>query len=94
MSRALPSATTLDHLKREARQWLKALRAGDADARARLQRTHPSAPADAGLRHVQHALSQIGEGLEAGKQGVQRSVRRSPQARNGEPACVSRHLAV
>jgi ankyrin repeat protein len=57
MSRALTSATTLDVLKREARQWLKALRAGDAGARTRLRQAHPSAPADAGLRHVQHALA-------------------------------------
>jgi ankyrin repeat protein len=57
MSRALTSTTTLDVLKREARQWLKRLRAGDADAGVRLQRAHPTAPADAGLRHVQHALA-------------------------------------
>ena len=57
MSRALTSGTTLDQLKREAKQWLKALRTGDPEARARLLREHPSAPADAGLRHVQHALA-------------------------------------
>ena len=57
MSRALTSATTLDQLKREAKQWLKALRTGDPEARARLLRAHPGAPPDAGLRHVQHALA-------------------------------------
>ena len=57
MSRALTSATTLDHLKREAKQWLKALRTGDREARARLLRAHPDAPPDAGLRDVQHALA-------------------------------------
>ena len=57
MSRALTSATTLDQLKREAKQWLKALRTGDPQARARLSRAHPGAPVDAGLRHVQHALA-------------------------------------
>jgi ankyrin repeat protein len=57
MSRALTSATTLDQLKREAKQWLKALRSGDPEARARLLRAHPDAPPDAGLRHVQHALA-------------------------------------
>ena len=57
MSRALTSATTLDQLKREAKQWLKALRTGDPEARARLSRAHPGAPVDAGLRHVQHALA-------------------------------------
>ena len=57
MSRALTSATTLDQLRREAKQWLKALRTGDSEARARLLRAHPGAPPDAGLRHVQHALA-------------------------------------
>jgi hypothetical protein len=57
MSRALTSATTLDHLKREAKQWLKTLRTGDPEARARLLRAYPGAPPDAGLRHVQHALA-------------------------------------
>jgi ankyrin repeat protein len=57
MSRALTSATTLDQLKREAKQWLKAVRTGDPEARARLLRAHPGAPSDAGLRHVQHALA-------------------------------------
>ena len=74
MSRALTSATTLDQLKREARQWLKALRAGDAEARARLQRAHPSAPADcrAAARAARHGtrvrLRELGtpEGGRAG----------------------------
>jgi ankyrin repeat protein len=57
MSRALSSATTLDHLKREAKQWLKTLRSGDAEAWARLRQAHPAAPADAGLRHVHHAIA-------------------------------------
>ncbi|MEO5824012.1 MAG: ankyrin repeat domain-containing protein, partial [Vicinamibacteraceae bacterium] len=57
MSRALTSATSLDHLKREAKLWLKALRGGDAEARARLLRAHPGAPPDAGLRHVQQAIA-------------------------------------
>jgi ankyrin repeat protein len=57
MSRALTSATTLDQLKREAKQWLKALRTGDPEARARLLRAHSGAPPDAGLRHVHHALA-------------------------------------
>jgi ankyrin repeat protein len=57
MRRAITSATTLDQLKREAKQWLKALRTGDPEARARLRRAHPTAPAEAGLRHVQHAIA-------------------------------------
>jgi ankyrin repeat protein len=57
MRRAITPATSLDQLKREAKQWLKALRAGDPEAQARLRRAHPSAPVDAGLRHVQHAIA-------------------------------------
>jgi ankyrin repeat protein len=55
--RELPPGTTLDHLKGEARRWLKALRSSDAEAHARLRRAHPSAPPDATLRQVQHALA-------------------------------------
>ena len=57
MPRTITSATTLDGLKHEAKQWLKALRAGDPGARARLRAAHPSAPDDAGLRQVQHGLA-------------------------------------
>jgi ankyrin repeat protein len=52
--------TTLDNLKKEAKRWLKALRAGDASARERLRRTYPNAPRVAGLRDVQHALAREG----------------------------------
>jgi len=48
---------SIDHFKKEAKRWLKALRAGDAEARARLQRANPDAPAAPGLRDVQHALA-------------------------------------
>ena len=51
------SVSTLDNLKKEAKRWLKTLRANDADARARLMRAYPDAPAQPVLRHVQHALA-------------------------------------
>ena len=38
---------SLDSLRKEAKRWLAALRANDADARARLERALPDAPADA-----------------------------------------------
>jgi hypothetical protein len=57
MSRQLTSATTLDSLKKEAKRWLKTLRSRDDQARARLLRTYPTAPAEPGLRDVQHALA-------------------------------------
>jgi uncharacterized protein len=51
------SKATLDNLKKTAKRWLKALRAKDEDARARLDRAYPRAPADPVLRDVQHALA-------------------------------------
>ena len=49
--------SSVDNLKKEAKRWLKALRAGAADARARLQRAYPNAPAQPVLRDVHHALA-------------------------------------
>jgi uncharacterized protein len=57
MDRRLTSATTLENLKKEAKRWLKAIRAGDGEARDRLRRAHPDAPAEPGLRDIQHALA-------------------------------------
>lgn len=51
------SPHTLDNLKKEAKRWLKALRAGVAEARARLLRAFPNAPRIPTLRDVQHALA-------------------------------------
>src|SRR4026208_1300802 len=55
--RSLTAATTLDNLKKEAKRWLKALRIDDKQARARLHSAWPNAPAEPGLRDVQHALA-------------------------------------
>lgn len=57
MSRALTPGSSLDTLKKEAKRWLKALRAGDAQARQRLLSATPAAPAAPGLRDVQLALA-------------------------------------
>jgi ankyrin repeat protein len=57
MSRQLTSDSTLDNLKREAKRWLKALRAHEPEARARLERACPDGPAEPTLRDVQHALA-------------------------------------
>jgi hypothetical protein len=48
---------SLINLRKEAKRWLKDLRSGDAEARARLERAYPSAPARPVLRDVQHALA-------------------------------------
>jgi hypothetical protein len=57
MSRQVTPRTTLDNLKREAKRWLKALRANVAQARARFVRAFPNAPDAPTLRDVQHALA-------------------------------------
>src|SRR4051812_27637950 len=57
MSRKLTSRSSLENLKREAKRWLKALRENVPDARARLDRVLPDAPAEPTLRNVQHALA-------------------------------------
>jgi ankyrin repeat protein len=57
MVRQLTPKSSLDNLKREAKRWLHAFRSGDPDARARLERAVPNAPASPTLREVQHALA-------------------------------------
>jgi ankyrin repeat protein len=57
MHRKLTPRSSLDNLKREATRWLKALRAHDPEARARLERAYPDAPLLPALRDVQHALA-------------------------------------
>jgi ankyrin repeat protein len=57
MSRTLTPDSSLETLKKEAKRWLKALRAGDAEARRRLVAVTPAAPANPSLRDVQLALA-------------------------------------
>jgi ankyrin repeat protein len=57
MSRQLSPQSSLEHLRKEAKRWLKAIRENDESARARLERSYPAAPANPGLRDVQHALA-------------------------------------
>ncbi len=57
MSRALTAKTRLDTLKKDAKRWRKAVRAGDAAARARLTAAWPKTPAEPALRDIQHALA-------------------------------------
>lgn len=49
--------STVDHLRKHAKRWLKALRGGDPEARARFDRAYSRAPAHPTLRDVQHALA-------------------------------------
>jgi ankyrin repeat protein len=60
--RTLTPQSTLESLKKEAKAWLKALRAGDPAARDRLLAVLPDSPPEPGLlvpglRHVQLALA-------------------------------------
>lgn len=48
---------SLESVKKEAKQWLHALRTDDVDARARLLRVAPTATGAVTLREVQHALA-------------------------------------
>lgn len=57
MGRKLTARSSLDSLRKEAKRWLKALQAGDANARHRLVAATPAAPAEPGLRDVQFALA-------------------------------------
>ena len=57
MPRKLTSASSVDGLKRDAKRWLKALRAGNPTARELFARAYPNAPDPPGLRDVQHALA-------------------------------------
>jgi hypothetical protein len=57
MPRHITPATTLDGLRRDAKRWLAALRAGDAEARRRFARAIGRAADAPGLRDVQHALA-------------------------------------
>ncbi len=57
MSRELTPRSSLETLRKEAKRWLRALRENDAEALARLRRSHPDAPDTPGIRDVQHALA-------------------------------------
>ena len=57
MVRKLTPRSSLENLKREAKRWLTALRANDAEARARLERATPDGPPEPTLRDVHHALA-------------------------------------
>lgn len=57
MTRTFPSISRVESFKKEAKQWLKALRAGDAEALARLKAALPEHDGSVTLRAVQLALA-------------------------------------
>src|SRR5204863_2892 len=86
--------SSLDNLRKTARRWLKGLREGDADARARLVRAYPGAPARPALRDVQHALARehgheswiaLKRSIERENARAGRSTRCSPRPRSARP---------
>ena len=57
MAPRITSSTSPENLRKEAKRWLKELRADNPDARVRFERAYPAAPANPVLRDVQHALA-------------------------------------
>jgi len=57
MSAIRPRPRSLDSIRKEAKRWLDALRAGAPGARERFARAWPDGPAAPTLRDVQHALA-------------------------------------
>lgn len=57
MHTCITANTTLDGLRKQAKVWLKALRAGEPQALQRLLQVWPTAPDAPGLRDIQHALA-------------------------------------
>lgn len=57
MSRPLTPGTSVEQLRKEAKRWLKALRAKDAAARDRFRLAWQDGPSEPALRDVQYALA-------------------------------------
>ena len=87
MSPRITSATSLETLRKEAKRWLKELRADNADARVRLERAYPAAPASPVLRDLRHALAhEYGhESWMALKRALE-----TPPATSGVPTSLAR----
>ncbi len=103
MSRTLSHNSSRDNLRKDAKRWLKALRAGDQQARRRLLAATPAAPANPTLRDVQLALAreygQPGWGALLEALEHRAMARRSHEERvaivlqsawNGDPAAAAR----
>src|SRR4030095_2294862 len=57
MPRKITLATSLENVRKQAKRWLKELRANGPEARARFERAYPRAPVNPMLRDVQYALA-------------------------------------
>lgn len=90
MPRQLTPEKTLEQLKREAKRWLKAIRANDAGERNRFARALPGAPETPTLRDVQLAVAR-----ELGFPGwtaLKRALEIEPPASGSREALVNRFL--
>jgi len=90
--------SSIESFRKEAKRWLKALRADVAGARARLAKVLPDAPALLTLRDVQHALA-LEHGLPGWSALVNRLAARTPAtpdvdwaAHFFEVACPDHHV--
>lgn len=93
MNNEPPRRRNLESFKKEAKRWRDALRAGDPDALARLERALPGAPVSPTLRELQHALAREHgfPGWTAMKQAVEQTFAADPDA--GATA-LARHEAM
>ncbi|MBK7350010.1 MAG: ankyrin repeat domain-containing protein [Gemmatimonadetes bacterium] len=90
MSRTLTPHSRLEHFTREAKRWLKALRAGSTDARARLARALEHLPTAPTLRDIQHALAR--EFGLPGWTALREALATRPAADPSEATLISRFL--
>jgi len=81
--RSLSAQASLESLRKEAKRWLRDLRAGDPAARARLAAHHPGHSASPGLREVQHALARE-HGLDSWAALKHELEARALEARSGD----------
>jgi uncharacterized protein len=81
---------TLEHLKSQAKHWLKALRANNDEARARLDRAVPDAPAMPRLRDVQLALAR--ELGYSGWKDIKLAIAAGPPPAGSRESLVNRFL--
>ncbi|MBI4474483.1 MAG: ankyrin repeat domain-containing protein, partial [Acidobacteria bacterium] len=94
MARRITPETTLDNFKKEAKRWLRELRANNLKARARFEHAYPSAPAKPGLRDVQRALAlEYGfPGWTALKQAVEKGATSTTEVEETRAQIVARFL--
>jgi hypothetical protein len=77
MSRRDPSRIVLEQFRRQAKRWLRALRAGEPEAHERLRRALPALDRPPALRDIQHAIA-LEQGVSGWIELKRRLARESP----------------